>query len=175
MLWAADLPLKYWDYALVHAIFVAHCIPSRDQKISAFEAQTGIHPNLARLRTWDCTIYVQDKATRANKLDYDTCVGTFLGYARTTKNAIYLSHTIGQIRIGTHVKFDEGNQLQEKRPPQAILLSQAFGNNEKDSLVTMSDKLSSDDIDISPYPSDKLLTRTVNATPTNATPNATPK
>ena len=52
MLWAADLPLKYWDYAIVHAIFVANCIPSRDQTMSAYEAQTGIRPNLSRLRTW---------------------------------------------------------------------------------------------------------------------------
>ena len=158
MLWAANLPLKYWDYALVHAIFVANCIPSKGQNISPFEALTGKRPNLAQLRTWGCTVYVRDKATRANKLDCDTSVGTFLGYSGTTKNAIFLSHSSGYIRVGTHVKFDEGNQLQEKRPPQAILLSQAFGNNEKEALTTLSENLSSDDIDISPYPSDKLLT-----------------
>ena len=161
MLWAANLPLKYWDYALVHAIFVTNCIPSGDQKKTPFELFTGSRPNLSRLRTWGCTVYVRDKAVRSNKLDNDTCVGTFLGYSGTTKNAIYLNNETGQIRVGTHVKFDEANQLQKKRPPQAILLSQAFGNDEKDALVTISPKLSEDDIGISLYASDKLLTNMV--------------
>ena len=118
MLWAANMPLKFWDYALVHTIFVTNCIPSGGQLKSPFEIFTGCRPNLSTLRTWGCIVYVRDKAARSTKLDNDTCVGIFLGYSGTTKNAIYLNHETGQIRVGTHVKFDETNQLQEKRPPR---------------------------------------------------------
>ena len=161
MLWAANMPLKFWDYALVHAIFITNCIPSGGQLQSPFQLFTGSRPNLSRLRTWGCIVYVRDKASRSTKLDNDTCVGTFIGYSGTTKNAIYLNHASGQIRVGTHVKFDEANQLQEKRPPQAILLSEAFGNDEKEALQSLSPELTDDDIGVSIYASDKLLTNKI--------------
>ena len=159
LLWAASLDTKYWDYALTHIIFVTNCITRRGSSTSPYEQLTGHCPNLSRLRTWGCTVYCKDKKERKDKTDNNIVSGTFLGFAGTTKNAVYLCSTTGKIRYGTHTRFDEGNQMDTTRPPQALFLARAFGE-EIPPIDTLpwEDKY---DLHLSPVPTDKVLHLTV--------------
>ena len=49
MLWAANMPTKYWDYVMTHLIFVTKCITKRGQKTSSYKQLTGQRPNLSSL------------------------------------------------------------------------------------------------------------------------------
>ena len=153
MLWGSDLPTTYWDYALIHLIFVSNCIKHTGQEKSPYELLTGHRPNLRRLRTWGCRIYAKDKDDRGNKLDFNITDGKFLGFAGTTQNYIFVDRASDRIRVSPHIRCDETHQLDDVRPPQAILLARALGHPPTDEVIPEPD---ADILFLSPIPSVKL-------------------
>ena len=79
----------------------------------------------------------------------------FLGFAGTTKNIVYLCKKTNKQRYGTHIKFDDVNQMDIVRPTQALLISEAFGGK-----VPIIPTLKEDDkynLHLSPIPADKVI------------------
>ena len=56
ILFAADLPLKFWPYALRHFVFLHNALPTGDREIPPVTICTGKRPNLSLLRVFGCCI-----------------------------------------------------------------------------------------------------------------------
>ena len=82
MLLHANLPPRYWGYAVECAGYIRNRVPTSalDGK-SPFEAATGKKPNLSHLRVFGCQVMVRIPTPHRNgKLDPVAKPGIFLGY-----------------------------------------------------------------------------------------------
>jgi hypothetical protein len=133
LLHGAALPYKFWPYAFHHFLRVYNFTPHRDDVKTPYEIISGRVPNLQFLRTFGCRMYVANGKRRSAKCSVeDTRVGTFLGYAQTSRNFLFFDSKTQQVSSVVHATFDEAmNDLPfEKRPPNAqVLCSSALGGD----------------------------------------------
>ena len=108
LLGGADLPPRYWTYAFHHYLKIYNLVPHADDDISPYEKCTGIKPDLSKMRTFGCRVYVlDDNKHRKGKANYLSRPGRFLGFTETFKQIHYEDEN-GTIKTASHVIFDEG-------------------------------------------------------------------
>ena len=127
MLHAAKIEVKYWPYAYYHFELIYNTVPRGTRPETPFQIATGKRPDLSKLRTWGCRVYVRPSQQRASKLENHCNIGTFLGYTATMSQIHYLDHRTKRIKTSAHVRFDEGVNGVRDLPPNAIMLRQASG------------------------------------------------
>ena len=117
MLHAADLPYKFWPYALQYHVLIHNMLPHAGRELSAYEICSGKRPNVSLLRIFGCRIYVLPPKGRDSKLDVPARRGIFLGYKKSMRNAIYYDLDSNVVKTARHVAFDEGMQDVDTPPP----------------------------------------------------------
>jgi hypothetical protein len=127
MLDGANLPIKFWPYALHHYIRLYNAVPHGVREKSPFELCGGIRPDLSRLCVFGCRIYAlptRPTHRRAEKLHPDARTGIFLGFAATLKNALYYDLATETVKSSLHVAFDEAmlDLPDAQKPPNARML-----------------------------------------------------
>ena len=89
MLYWANMPSKFWDYAFYHYIRGRNVsLHGRDDK-APFEQVTGIQTDLRLWRTFGCHVWICPSGKRKHKLDNHVNKGIFLGYIDTLKNIYF--------------------------------------------------------------------------------------
>lgn len=107
LLHSAQLGPEYWSWAILHALYLKNRLPHCAISKTPYEAYTGHRPNLKHLHIFGSPLTVRHPGRRPAKLDQHASQGIFLGYTATHKNVYYLDSGTKQIKIGTHVVFDE--------------------------------------------------------------------
>ena len=107
LLHSANLGPEYWSYALIHATYIKNRLPHQAITITPYDALTGSQPDLSNLRIFGSRLYAKKPGQRNAKLDNHTSNGIFLGYTSTSKNLYYIDDLTHQVKMGTHVLFDE--------------------------------------------------------------------
>ena len=108
MLFAANLKLNLWPYALIQFVFIANCLPRGNRPQAAITMCTGKRVNLAHLRVFGSRIYVLPTHDRNAKADVHARSGIFLGFKKTMRHAYYLDDASGKVKTARHIAFDEG-------------------------------------------------------------------
>jgi Reverse transcriptase (RNA-dependent DNA polymerase)/GAG-pre-integrase domain len=128
MLSGAALAPSLWPYAFHHFVRLYNFQPHRhegdtDAEVrTPYEILTGHVPDLSKVRTFGCRVYVRPPGGRKRKTADNTRKGQFLGYKATTKNILYIDDRTREIKEAFHVRFDEAfNDLVEP-PPNAVTL-----------------------------------------------------
>ena len=90
MLHGANVPLNLWHYAFNHLLRVHSYIPHAGKTQSPHEAMGNSRPDISKLRTFGCRVYVKTPTRRSHKLDWDKVAkGLFLGYTGTLSQIYY--------------------------------------------------------------------------------------
>jgi hypothetical protein len=83
----------------------------------------GRKPDLSRLRTFGCRVYVEPpRPRRPAKTEIDARTGIFLGYAQTLKNLLYFDIESHEVNSAQHARYDEGMNDVPDPPPNARLV-----------------------------------------------------
>jgi hypothetical protein len=116
-LFGAKLRQRYWDFAVLCAAYVRNRCWTNNLKLkSPYEVLHGKTPNLAHLRVFGCTCYVQVPEEKRRKLDARAVKCLFLGYSSSSKAYIVQQVKGGRIYTSRDVKFlehDFGGRVSE--------------------------------------------------------------
>ena len=122
MLSGANLQPCFWPYAFYHYLRLYNFVPHGDRPSSPFEMCGAPLPNLSRLRTFGCRVYVRPTTARFGRVVPNSRTGIFLGYSRTLKVMYYYDLESCVVKTATHARFDEGMNDLAEPPPNARLL-----------------------------------------------------
>ena len=123
MLAGADLEPKFWPYAFHHFLRLYNVTLHRGNDKTPYEICSGQRPNLRHLRTFGCRVYaIPNRPRRDAKAVSDSRVGIFLGYSKTMKKILYYDIDTETVKESQHVRFDEGMNDLDVKPPNARLL-----------------------------------------------------
>jgi Reverse transcriptase (RNA-dependent DNA polymerase)/GAG-pre-integrase domain len=128
LLYGADLEPTFWPYAFQHFLRLSNMMPHAGHKTTPYEILYSRPPDLSRLRTFGCRVYVRPPGDRPAKLAPHVDRGIFLGYQQTFQNIIYYDLATKQIKINTHARFDEGMNDLATLPPNAEYLLRQQGH-----------------------------------------------
>ena len=135
MLHGVNFPYKKWPWAFNHILRVHSYIPHGDQDISPHEAMGNSRPNISKLRTFGCRVYVKNPGRRQHKLDWENVSrGIFLGYTGTLSQIYYYDLRTKRVKTTTHCKFDEAmsDLDDEKMTPNAKQLRRSMNGSPQD-------------------------------------------
>jgi phage gp46-like protein len=86
MLHAVGLPLLFWEYAVLTAVYLRNRSPTRALTDAAsYEAWRGDKPDLSHLRVFGCRAYRHLDRTKRSKLQPQSISVIFVGYAAEAK------------------------------------------------------------------------------------------
>jgi hypothetical protein len=78
----ASLASRFWPYAFYHFLRLHNMTIHGDRVKIPYELYSGRKPDLSRLRTFGCRVYVEPPCPRRSaKSEIDARIGIFLGYA----------------------------------------------------------------------------------------------
>ena len=117
MLHSANLPLKYWPFALHYFVLIHNCLPHGDRDESAYTICTGKRFNMSRFRIFGCRAFALPTMKRDLKLDVHARSGIFLGFRKSLGVALYLDLATNKVKSSRHVAFDEGMSDMSDPPP----------------------------------------------------------
>jgi Reverse transcriptase (RNA-dependent DNA polymerase) len=157
LLIGADLPPKFWPYAFRHFLRLYNMTPHAGRAITPFQICFDQVPDLSRLRTFGCRVYVRPPGTRSAKLAPHVDRGIFLGYEQTLKNIVYFDLASNTVKVNTHAQFDEGMNDVPTLPPNAEYLNRI----QKDTLPVEPTHIPSLDLDATTNPFSVLADETV--------------
>ena len=101
--------------------------------MSPYEKFTGMKPDLSHMRVFGCKVYAKNPGKRRFKLDNNTSQGYFLGYTAISKNINYIDLHSGNVKLATHVIFDEAHMTTPaKYTPVAAQTLQRLGYYSKE-------------------------------------------
>jgi hypothetical protein len=104
----ANLPKKYWGYAVTNAAYIRNrCISSVLDGKSAFEVVEGKEPDLENLRVFGCVCYAHVPDEKRKKLDVKSEKCVFLGLSNVSKACIVENVSTKRIFTSRDVKFCE--------------------------------------------------------------------
>ena len=118
-------PTAFLAHAFFHYLRLSNFLPHGDRPSSPFEMCGASLPNLSRLRTFGCRVYMRPTAPRSGQVIPNARTGLFLGYSRTLKVMYYSDLESSIIKTATHARFDEGMNMRlggaaPKRAPAAV-------------------------------------------------------
>jgi Reverse transcriptase (RNA-dependent DNA polymerase) len=157
LLIGADLPPKFWPYAFRHFLRLYNMTPHAGRAITPFQICFDQVPDLSRLRTFGCRVYVRPPGTRSAKLAPHVDRGIFLGYEQTLKNIVYFDLASSTVKVNTHTQFDEGMNDVPTLPPNAEYLNRV----QKNALPVEPTHIPSLDLDATTNPFSVLTDETI--------------
>jgi len=105
----ACLPPSWWEFAVLHAVYLYNCTPVRClQWRTPFELINGEIPNVTNLRIFGCGAYVYlPEDVRQNKLAPKAELMVFLGFPAGTKGFLFMRLHNNSLFTGATATFDE--------------------------------------------------------------------
>jgi histone deacetylase 1/2 len=104
----ASMPLKFWDEALLTAVFLINRLPSRViNNETPFYRLFGKEPDYTSLRTFGCACWPHLRPYNTTKLSFRSKQCVFLGYSNQHKGFKCLDPKEGRVYISRDVTFDE--------------------------------------------------------------------
>jgi hypothetical protein len=125
----ANLPARYWPYALLHWALLWNITSHRQIETTPYESVTGVRPNIARLRVFGCKVIVRRLGDRPNKVEYHVNEGYFLGYTATLDNILYHNIATSRMAKAPSATFDEACFTRTHLTPGGKRLAQATGRD----------------------------------------------
>ena len=119
MLATAQLPDRYWEFAVMTAFYLANRLWSSALGSSPFTALTRSKPDLRMLRIWGCPCWVVIPPNQRRKLADKAWKGIFVGYPADTRGWLVFNPATRRTVVTKHVVFDEtfGGRLSEEGIP----------------------------------------------------------
>ena len=116
LLHSAGMSSKFWNYALLHAVYLKNRMPHKTlgNTTTPYEMISKKKPDLSHLRVFGCRVYVRKPGKRKYKLDLNYYRGVFLGYTATADNIYYYDIDSDNIKIAKHVTYDEAGMTLSK-------------------------------------------------------------
>ena len=113
----ADLPNRYWGFAVNYAVYVLNRSPTRTLKntLTLHEAYTGSKPSIAHLRIFSCKAYAHVPKEKCQKLDKKTMECIHLGYSEHKKAYLLVHRSSGRIVESRDIHFDKGELAEPTR------------------------------------------------------------
>ena len=128
ILHSSELGPQYWSYALLYAVHIKNRILHTALQSTPYQVMTGKKPDVSHLRIFGSNLYAREPGRRKAKLDHHTSIGTFLGFAATNANIIYIDNKTAQVKTAHHVIFDEAQMtLPQKNTSVAAQTLQRLG------------------------------------------------
>ena len=107
LLHLATLPLKFWDYAFVVAVYLINRLPTASLNFAIpFVTLFDKEPDFHFLKTFGCACFPLLKPYHTHKLNFRSQECIFLGYSSSHRGYKCLSST-GRIYISKDVLFNE--------------------------------------------------------------------
>ena len=104
----SDLPLSFWNYALLYAVYLINCIPTPLlDNSSPYEKLQGKLCDISMLRIFGCLCYATTLSSHRKKLDSCATPGVFIGFQPNTKCYMYLNLKTHKVEVSYHVIFHE--------------------------------------------------------------------
>ncbi|KAF0916007.1 hypothetical protein E2562_000637 [Oryza meyeriana var. granulata] len=111
MLKAKGLPEYFWGEAVVTAVYLLNCSPTKSvEGMTPFEAWYGKKPVVHHLRTFGCVVYVKNTEPHLKKLDDRSTKMIFVRYEPRTKAYRAYNPATQRVHITRDVVFDEHAQ-----------------------------------------------------------------
>ena len=108
MLFQANLPPIFWQFAVVDAVLLINCIPTPLlQNVTPYEKLHGFLYDISSLRVFGCLCYSSTITSHRKKLDDRSVSGIFLGFQPHTKGYLFLNLKNHKIEISRHTVFYE--------------------------------------------------------------------
>ena len=85
LLFQANMPSKFWAEAISTANYLRNLVPTSNSTKTPYELFHQKKPDVARLRVFGCSAYVQLPAPLRKKFDKRSVQGVFVGYEATQK------------------------------------------------------------------------------------------
>lgn len=132
MRFEAGLPGNYWELAGICATYLKNRSPTREKKITLWEAWYGKRPSAKHYKIFGCPAYVHILKEKRKKLSNKKWKGIFVGYHSTTDRIWKIWDPVDcKVREATSVEFDE-----------------SFSNNRSEALLeSLQDDIDDDDLD----------------------------
>ena len=106
MLHAAGLPLSFWEYAVLTAVYLRNRSPTKAlTNATPYEAWRGEKPDLSHLRVFGCRAYMHLDKTKRSKLQPRSVPVIFVGYSTEAKAWLVYDPVAGGSKK-THVSRD---------------------------------------------------------------------
>lgn len=104
----ASMPLKFWDEALLTAVFLINRLPSRViQNTTPHERLLGKKPDYSFLQIFGCACWPNLRPYNTKKLQFHSKRCVFLGYSNSHKGFKCLDPSKGRVYISRDIVFDE--------------------------------------------------------------------
>jgi hypothetical protein len=108
LLYQSNLPISFWSYAVVHAVFIINKIPTPLlQNRSPHELMHGALPDLQILKVFGSLVYASTLQNNRTKLDPRGRKCIFLGYKQGVKGTILFDLNTKDIFISRNVTHYE--------------------------------------------------------------------
>ena len=122
LLFASNLPPRFWSDALLHAVYKQYCHWHSALDLTPYEWYTGRRPNLRRLRAFGSRVTTKIPRTRPAKPDCHAFNRIFLSYTATDLYIRYWDLSSSRIKTARHAVFDETQLTSDRRHPGPQLL-----------------------------------------------------
>jgi len=107
-LFHSDLPLSFWNYALLHVVYLINCTPTPLlDNCSPYEKLHGKFCDISMLRIFGCLCYATTLSSHRKKLDSCATPGVFICFQPNTKGYMYPNLKTHKIEVSYHVNFHE--------------------------------------------------------------------
>ena len=104
LLFQANLPKKFWSFAVNHAVFIMNRVPTRILKHkSPYQCMFDRDPDLENLKTFGTLAYASTLQAHRTKLDHRARKCVFLGYKQNVKGVMLLDINTRETFISRHV------------------------------------------------------------------------
>ena len=81
----ADLPISFWEDALLTAAYILNCMPSKSILPTLYELWNGVKPNLGYFHPWWCATYIHNTSHEYQKLGRRGKKCIFIRYSKHSK------------------------------------------------------------------------------------------
>ena len=135
LLFQANMPSSFWNYALLHAAYLINCIPTPFlHNISPYETLHGHIPNISHLRIFGCLCYAGTIKANRKKLEPRAHPCIFIGFKPNTKGYMLYDLHSHSIITSRNVVFYENHfpQIINTQPScmePSTILPAPFSNN----------------------------------------------
>lgn len=86
----ANLPISFWEDALLTAAYILNKVPSKSVSTTPYELWTGRKPNFNHLGPWGSMGFIHLPTQKTGKLDTRAKNGTFKRYSKHSKSYVFV-------------------------------------------------------------------------------------
>ena len=114
MMAQANLPISFWEDALLTATYILNRVPSKSIPTTPYELWTGAKPNLENLRPWGYAGFVHSTSHKYGKLGLRASKKILIRYSESSKGYVmYGEHSDGGM---TEIESRDVNFIEDDFP-----------------------------------------------------------